>query len=272
MTTGLCRLCLQTKELRDSHFLPRGSYKPLRTPKVNPFVVNPNFQGPTSAQVRAHMLCGACEHRLNQRGEDWVLRNCWRTDTSFPLRDALDAATPVTSRPPYEAFAGASIPGVDVDKLAYFGASMFWRACLRGWRRVGGHAPLPLELGPYEEELRLFLLDKAPFPVDVVLVVGLGVSTAPVPHRGIAILPWTKLRDPVTRHYHHRFVMAGLAFELFTGHGIPSDWRALCAVRSPNRLIHRSPVVDYWNDADAKSGFAKALAGSKRRPRRPKGR
>jgi hypothetical protein len=26
------------------------------------------------------LLCGACEHRFNDSGEDWVLKNCWLTD------------------------------------------------------------------------------------------------------------------------------------------------------------------------------------------------
>jgi hypothetical protein len=152
------------------------------------------------------MLCEACEQRLNQRGEHWVLWNCWRTDTDFPLRQTLAAATPVKSHPNgYKEFAATSIPAVDGGK-PYFGASIFWRGCLHGWRGAGGNVAEPLDLGAYPEQLRLFLRDEPSFPAEAALVVTVGTSMEAA-RTGIAIFPWTKERQPA--YQHHRFVVPG---------------------------------------------------------------
>jgi hypothetical protein len=259
-----CRLCLKTKELQDSHLIPAAFYKLLGP---NPVVVNPNSQGRTSKQVRGRMLCGTCEHRFNLGGENWVLKNFWRSPTRFRLRDALLAATPVRSTLPYEGFAGASTPGVDVDKIAYFGASIFWRACLPGWRGARGYELVPLVLGTYEDELRLFLLGERSFPDDVALVTALGVSME-VHRTGVAIDPWTKERHPHMGYEHHRFVVPGICFDMFTGRGIPTHWRELCTVHSPNRLVHRSPDVDMWIAEDSRSGVVEIGSKASHRPRR----
>src|SRR2546425_1123910 len=100
MAAGQCHLCLQTKELKESHLIPAAFYRLLRTPgekNPNPVVINPTFQGRTSKQVTGRMLCGTCEARFNLGGENWVLRNFWRSPTQFRLREALLTATPVRS-------------------------------------------------------------------------------------------------------------------------------------------------------------------------------
>ena len=77
MAAGQCHLCLQTKELMESHLIPAAFYRLLRTPgekNPNPVVVNPTFQERTSKQVTGRMLCGTCEARFNLGGENWVLR------------------------------------------------------------------------------------------------------------------------------------------------------------------------------------------------------
>ena len=266
MPTGRCHLCLETRELRDSHFIPAAFYKLLRAPgekNPDPVVVNRNTQKQTSQQYRGQLLCAICEDLFNKGGEKWVLTNGWRTETDFPLRNALLAATPIPSNPPHEAFAAASIPAVDVDQLTYFAASIFWRGCLRGWRGVAGDTPVRLDLGSYEEGLRLFLLGRRAFPTDAVLVTALGVSME-VARTGVVIPPWTKERHPGTGYEQHRFVVPGICFDMFTGHGIPTHWRDQCIVRSPNRLVHRSPSVDYWIFEDSQRGCVD-LAGSRLR-------
>ena len=87
----------------------------------------------SSAQARAHLLCSECEHRLNDGGEDWVLKHCWRSPTHFPLHSALLGATPFVDENGFRSYEGLKIPGVAIDKLSYFGASIFWRAAARDW-------------------------------------------------------------------------------------------------------------------------------------------
>jgi hypothetical protein len=112
MPTGRCHLCLETRELRDSHFIPAAFYKLLRAPgekNPNPVVVNRNTQKQTSQQYRGHLLCAICEDRFNKGGEKWVLTNGWRTETDFPLRNALLAATPI---PAWSVVLGAVAAGL----------------------------------------------------------------------------------------------------------------------------------------------------------------
>lgn len=76
-----------------------------------------------------------------------------------------------------------TIPAVRHDQLAYFGASVFWRVATTEWHLVN-KAP-KLELGPYEEQLRLYLLKTAEFPKGVVLGVSVnGSGNALVAHVG----------------------------------------------------------------------------------------
>jgi hypothetical protein len=158
MPVGPCALCLEIRELRDSHFLPAGFYRIMREGSGDdPVLVNKSAAFMSSAQARAHLLCGECEHRFNDGGEDWVLKNCWRSATNFPLHSTLMGATPFVDEEGFRSYEDKKIPGVEIDKLAYFGASIFWRAAVRRWT-VGKEKDARLPLGPYQEALRLHLL------------------------------------------------------------------------------------------------------------------
>lgn len=158
MPTGICRLCGQNAELQDSHLLPKAFYKLAwaaggRNP--NPIVVTPKVALKTSRQVSDYLLCRDCEERFNKGGEKWIVENCWRGETDFPLNAALKAATPIAgSKPDLMIYFGASIPAIDLERIVYFAASVFWRAAVNDW----GENPIKLDLGPYEDSLRRFLL------------------------------------------------------------------------------------------------------------------
>jgi hypothetical protein len=58
-----------------------------------------------------------------------VMNNCYRDGQGFALKDALDAAQPIYDFGGGEKLYFANqINGIDVEKLAYFAASVFWRA------------------------------------------------------------------------------------------------------------------------------------------------
>jgi len=156
--------------LQVSHLIPRALYLDLRMPELpnpNPIVGTPEETGPRQEQVVAPLLCRKCERRFNVNGEKWVLENGYRLNGPSRLYQTLQAAEPLPEVPSGTAYAGAELPDLDMDKLAYFGASIFWRASLRVWpvteeRRF-------LDLGRYAELLRRFLLGEAEFPLDMVL-------------------------------------------------------------------------------------------------------
>lgn len=268
MPVGICGLCrTPNMELRDSHFLPAGFYRLARDEdraNPNPVLVNQQVSLASSEQAKAHFLCARCERRFNDCGEDWVLKNCWHNDSEFPLRSALLAAPPSPlSSKGFTIYEGASIPEVEADQLAYFGASIFWRGAARNWVFMKRH-PTRLELGPYAEQLRCYLLDEAPFPEDAVLVVV--VSSGMEAMRNMVIVfPFFKNRHAGFRQY--RFTVPGITYQLFVGKGLPKDMRGLCSVRSRGRFVFMVPDVDATNMGDMAAVVNKTrTVGSLARP------
>lgn len=122
----------------------------------------------TSDQANAYVLCAECEKRFDSQGENWTLARCYQTDKKFPLRDMLIKATPVSSTrgAPYLA---DSVPGLIMSQLVYFAASVFWRGSIHDWK-LGKSDLLPIQLGPYEQEFRAYLLG-LPFPIKAALII-----------------------------------------------------------------------------------------------------
>lgn len=201
----------------------------------------------TSKQAKDLLLCKDCEGRFNLQGETWVLKNRWLGETEFPLQAALRAVKPVWIRSGFSIYEGAATPGVDVDALVYFGASVFWRGGVNDWR-IGDLEPVRLDLGPYEEELRRFLLEAQSFPADMVLTVTVSGSTK-VLHNEFVMFPFLKDRKAAFRQY--KFVIPGITFQMFTGKGIPVSVRALCTVRSPTHFVQLASTMDEMNLNDA---------------------
>jgi hypothetical protein len=230
MPVGQCALCLETRELRDSHFLPAGFYRIIRegaTPMDNPVLVNKTTALMSSAQTRTHLLCAECEERFNKGGEDWVLKNCWRSPTNFPLHSALMAATPFVDEKGFRSYEGKKVSSVEIDKLAYFGASIFWRASVHDWR-VGKETDQRISLGPYQNALRLHLLGKTGMPDGVVLLVTLSKALDDM-HNRVSVMPWFFNRTPEYRSY--KFIVTGLTFQMFFGMQIPKPTRRICSAR-----------------------------------------
>jgi hypothetical protein len=151
---GKCKLCLQDAQLQRSHLIPRAYYKLLRTPDAddpNPITADENVTRISQDQMVQHLLCAACEDLLNKNGERWVLLNNYRLDGPSPLYQALKAATAEPEYPSGTVYSSLAVPGVDIDKLVYFGASIFWRASVADWRMGGRPVPL-IRLGRTYDE------------------------------------------------------------------------------------------------------------------------
>jgi hypothetical protein len=244
MGEGKCRLCFNIGALQDSHLLPKAFYGLLREPddkNPNPIVVTPDIYMKTSKQVSEYLLCKDCEDRFNKRGEKWVLEHCWRGENDFPAHSALHAAIPFEqSDTGFRAYDGNAVPGIDLWKLIYFSASVFWRAAAHQWKPVLGHAPVRLEFGPFEEPLRKFLLDEGELPLHAVFVITVNATTEAGPNK-MMLFPW---RDHHDSYFHHKFVVPGLRFQLFLGKGIPAHVRDLCAARSEQHPIFVSTQAE----------------------------
>lgn len=246
MPSGRCRLCLRDKELRDSHLLAAGFYRLARTPadqNPNPVVATGGITMKSSREVKSQLLCGECEQCFSTRGEDWVLKNCLRKGEGFAIQDALLRAQPVyvDPRDNIAVFAGNATVGVDPDQLSYFAASVFWRAGAHTWT-VGKNQRLKLTLGPYEEALRLFLRDEAPFPTDIVILAGVAQAST--------LENFTALPTMIGRDGHYRvywFKVPGITFLLLVGRALSTGHRELCIIRSPERRILVGDLVEATN-------------------------
>lgn len=234
MPIGQCKLCLETRELRDSHYIPRRVYamnmaKSLSNP--NPVVLSGNKVKQVSDQLRGYTFCHKCEQMLSDRGEKWVLAHVPSDQASpFPLQEALIPENPVFIGDEMNLYPGRQIKAFDMDQLIYFGMSIFWRGAAREWKSsLGGIAPA-VDLGEYYEPIRHFLLG-GPFPDDVVIFV-LIHNLKPVMNLAT---PAIAAKDGLADFYW--FYLNGIGFKLYLGKSLPKAIRQLCAYRSPEGFV-----------------------------------
>jgi len=91
-------LCLQVRDLQNSHLMPASLYKKSRTQGGR----NPNLMQVTdpgsvqaSRQLRNFVLCWDCEQLFSKSGENYAMTQVFDcSGNRFPLLNALRAATP----------------------------------------------------------------------------------------------------------------------------------------------------------------------------------
>jgi hypothetical protein len=226
MEHGICKLCLKDADLLDSHYLPKRTYsmnvaRSLKNP--NPVTLAHGQARQVSDQLRGYAFCAECEDRLNKHGEKWVLANIPKDyGSGFVLQDALIPETPVLIGDNINVYAGRKIGAFDVDKLIYFGMSVFWRGAAREWRSsTGAVAPL-VDLRDHFEPIRQFLLG-GQFPDDVFMAIMIHNLKPP----GNAVLPVSLAKGQYGDFYW--FYVNGLGFTLYLGKETPSAIRNVCA-------------------------------------------
>lgn len=223
MQEGRCKLCLEDKELCDSHYLPKRLYAFCRAKQMrnaNPFVPQGRRGRQVADQLRGYVFCPGCEDLFSRNGEAWVLANIPRDyGAPFPLQDALGPEKPLAIGEDVNLYDGSAIKQFDMDKLVYFGASIFWRGAAHDWKSTLGLGPPKVDLGDHFESLRLFLLGKCAIPESVVL--------------SVHLWPFTKVWQaayPVyplhgARWQRYRFYVPGILFMLHSGKNLPEEVR-----------------------------------------------
>jgi hypothetical protein len=137
---GQCRLCLEMKDLLNSHFLPAALWKGARTPGLknpNPVTITKETSGTTSKQMQTYLLCGECEERFNKGGEFEALRWIAPGQSRFPIADRLNVACPRVSNQIFKGYSGSAV-GICTEQLAYFALSILWRAAVHSWHLPDG--------------------------------------------------------------------------------------------------------------------------------------
>lgn len=231
-----------------SHFLPAAIYRRMRANRdggnPNPWMVSDRGRVQTSRQLTARLLCRNCEQLLSKNGERWIFKNGIQSNGHFPLASLLESETPCvkSSSHPTRVYLASGIHKINIDAIAYFAASMFWRAAVYPWNTDGSYS---LRLGRYEESFRQYLRGDADFPKQsclwvIIREVGELSNLAHVPMGGRA--------DMV---HVHKFTMPGFSFVLVVGKHIPEDLRRCCLVCAPGNplLVSTTQEAGILDDA-----------------------
>jgi hypothetical protein len=240
---GTCSLCLEESDLQDSHLLPAALYKRARykdNKNPHPLVYSSRGERQTSKQARRHLLCSSCEQRFHERGENWTLRHAATTPTEFALRDLLLANQAIRLNEHLYYFTTASIPEIDSDALGYFALSVVWRASVCDWAIDEVRIP-QLQLGPFQEQLRRYLLGYSDLP-DNVAVLAVACSQREV--YLMTNMPQTRMWGEYRSHF---FDIPGVSFMVDVGARIPEHARAMCLFRGVGRPLFYSPVAQLSN-------------------------
>jgi hypothetical protein len=219
---GRCKLChLENQHLCDGHYLPKKIYGVMRAPQLkspHPVTLSGDGMLQLSDQLRDYVCCESCEKRLNKNGEQWVLANIpGDYDGPFPLRTALQALTPIFVRTDLDLYDVTNVSAFEMDKLLYFGVSVFWRGAVHDWETMGGLKAPKVELCAYEEPIRRFLIGEQILRPGVVL-------TADIWH---AKKVFHAAYPPLASHFpecqRYWFYIPGIIFSLYIGEGIAAD-------------------------------------------------
>jgi hypothetical protein len=134
-----CRLCLQAKNLCNSHIVPEFLYNALYSKEKHKFV---QLSGPPKVRkwqkgFKEKMLCRDCEDKLNK----------WETYAAQVMFGGVEIGLE-------ERQDAIIVRDVDYAKFKLFQLSIIWRAGASGLRQFSN-----VNLGPHEETLR-YMIEK----------------------------------------------------------------------------------------------------------------
>ena len=228
MTQGRCALCLKNGHLLESHFISKGIYR-ITARDSGPVVMTPDLFISTSMQVKDHLLCEVCEQRFGKT-ENYVIPLLWRGEKSFPLLAALKAAKPLGPGHSGSLVYSGPACGLDIDRIAYYALSMFWRASVHVWKTLNGQT-ISTALRTHEEPIRKFLNEESTFPVGVVLQVEV---CSDLMSQGTVFPPLEWSNDLYTGY---EMTVLGVRFTLVVGVRPGAKEWDLCCVNSKDKLV-----------------------------------
>jgi hypothetical protein len=209
--------------------MPAALYDYCRAGDYSPVKVGGGIVLPTDRQTQDYLLCELCEDVLNKGGETWLTPKLATIDRNFPFYDLLTKHVPDISEQGMAVYCAAKNPDIHVDKLTHFAMGIFWKASVHSWKGIGREPRI--ELGPYSEAIRQWLLGEKAFPEYVVLTM-----TVSSPHRAqITFNDPYEVREQDGRMYLTH--VPGILFMLAIGKQIAQERNGLCLYRSPGHPI-----------------------------------
>ncbi len=218
-----------------SHLMPSALYDYLRRPDFKPVRVGNGVVTTTDRQDQAYLLCLGCEDVLNKGGESWVNSKLCTMERTFPLYDLLIKLPAVLLDGDDALYWLPDNSVIDFEKIAHFGMGIFWKAAIHSWR--GNRTDPLIDLGPYADPIRRWLLREAGFPNDTQL----WVSISRPEHAQIVLNPPTRTsREGWTTYLCHAL---GLIYQLNVGAGMDQATRETCFYRNSNHPIMVSTTL-----------------------------
>jgi hypothetical protein len=176
-------------------------------------------------------------------------------DQGFPFYDLLARIPPDVTEGEGAAYAVSRNPAVNVEAITHFASGIFWKASVHSWLK--DRKEPRIELGPYSDQLRQFLLGEAPFPVHAMLNVGI------VPPNIKFINALEPYRGSATGTRNYVFNVPGMQFVLTVGKTISPELRATCFHANPLHPIIvtdlAKPMYELYRKQSAKAHKAKKL-------------
>lgn len=156
-------------------------------------------------------------------------------DRNFPLYDLLVQLPVVLAEDEEVLYYLPDNSVIDFEKLTHFGMGIFWKAAVHSWRR-NRIDPL-IDLGPYANSIRRWLLREEGFPEHVQL----WVTVSRPEHAQIVLNPPTRTsREGWTTYLCHTL---GLMYQLNVGNGMDRETRETCFYRNSNHPIMVSETL-----------------------------
>jgi hypothetical protein len=229
---GFCGLCGAHGELCLSHLIPRRVYEIILKSDLNqtaPIMMTDRITVAMNSQLKDYLLCGACEDRFSER--ERYATGQMSTPEGFKLLERLRVAPPMGFQVDRAtAFAGEEI-GVDMDKLAYFGLSVFWRAGAHVWpSKMTLKTTYSIDLLEYQEPIRNFLLGSY-YPRDLSLSITVAEDKL---SQGYAYFPAVSTGIPILGF---GFLACGIMFQLGLAKPVPHPYDHMDCVTAPRRPI-----------------------------------
>lgn len=252
---GSCGLCLQRKELQNSHLIGAAFYKPTGP---NPAVTTKGRAFTSSKQVVSPFLCADCEQRFSTNGENYVAPQCASSNGRFPLRELLCSVKPSEA---YDTEDGQTIKLYDaqsllrdkIEQYVYFAASVFWRSSAHNWS-MGRDPVKSIRLGEeYQEQFRQYLLGASAFPRNA--RIAMFVSSEYDQTSLAIVFPDTFRLD---RAHRHKFYVPGVLFILFLGSDVPRSHDSMKLNGTKQQRVWLCP----WQNDSLFSGFQKLIKGA----------
>lgn len=138
-----CRLCLQERDLRDSHIIPEFLYRPGYDEKGRMLALEKNNKRPRYIQkgLREKLLCDSCEGLLSKQYENYFSKY-WYLKRTLPSSTTSEYL---------------SLDNIDYQRFKLFHLSVLWRAS------VSSLDPFQMvDLGIHQETIRQMLLNGDP--------------------------------------------------------------------------------------------------------------